>query len=247
MLIPNIPDHCLHDKVILLTGAGSGIGKAVAKALAAYGATIVLVGKTTAKLEAVYDDIERQGSPTPAIFPMDFTGASEHDVDELINSIDQTFGRLDGILHNAVHFQGLTPFNAISSELWYATLQINLNTPFLITRTALPLLKQSDTASIVFTTDPVGKKGKAYTGAYGVSKFALEGMAQILAEELEESQVRVNRVEPVEVKTSLTQRIYVGEEVEKLPLPERITATYVYLMSDESRAIKGASIVAQPA
>jgi len=246
MVIPHLPDNCLRNKVILITGAGSGIGRAVAKAMSTYGATIVLVGKTTSKLESIYDDIEQQGGPTPAIFPMDFTGASEHDVDELINSIEQTFGRLDGVLHNAAHFGALTPFASISSELWYTTMQVNINTPFLITRAALPLLKKSAAASIIFTTDAVGKKSKAYTGAYGVSKFAIEGMAQILAQELESSHVRVNRIEPIEVKTGLTQRIYAGEEIEKLPMPDRITSTYVYLMSDESREIKGASVVAAP-
>ncbi|MBT5231500.1 MAG: YciK family oxidoreductase [Methylococcales bacterium] len=240
----SVPPNSLKDKVILITGAGAGIGRAVAKALALQGATIILLGKTISKLESIYDEIEAANCPTPAIYPMDLSGASEHDLGALIETINTTFHRLDGIIHNAAFFEALTPFDQESAESLLKAMQVNVNTPFIITQLALPLLKQSTTASIIFTTDSVGKIGKAYTGVYGISKFAVEGMAQILAEELEGTSVRVNRVEPMEVRSGHSSRIYPGKEIQKLAGPEDITAAYVYLMSDESQAVHGESITA---
>ena len=243
MELPSLASDCLRDKVILVTGSGDGIGRAVAKSLASHQATIILLGKTTGKLESVYDEIEAANDPTPAIFPMDLSGVSEHDMQELIISIDKTFGRLDGIVHNAAYFEALTPFTEISSELWFKTIQVNLNAPFLITRSALPLLKRAKNASIIFTTDDVSTKGKAYWGAFCASKFAIEGMAQVLSEELENTPIRVNRLNPRQVSTHMMHRIFPGETAHKFKPASDITSNYVYLMSDLSKEIRGQSII----
>jgi NAD(P)-dependent dehydrogenase (short-subunit alcohol dehydrogenase family) len=242
MDIPELANDCLQNKVILVTGAGDGIGRAVAKALAEHQATIILLSKTIPRLENIYDDIEQSGLPVPAIFPMDLSGITEHDVEALIDSISDTFGRLDGIIHNAAHFEALTPFTETPVELWGKTMQVNVNSPFMITKAAIPLMKKSEQASIIFTTDDVSKKGKAYWGAFCASKFAVEGMAQVLSEELENTTIRVNCLNPGQLRTKMMYRLYPGETANQFPQPESVTPAYVYLMSENSNAVHGKSI-----
>ena len=176
------PQDLLKDKVILITGAGDGIGKAAALCFAEHGATIILSGRTTSKLEAVYDQIEAVGGAQPAIVPINFEGAVEKDYDDIASVIESTFGRLDGLLHNAAQLGSLTPLEQYEVEVWNKLMQVNVNSPFMLTRALIPLLRLSEDASIVFTSSSVGRKGRAFWGAYAVSKFANEGMMQVLAD-----------------------------------------------------------------
>lgn len=232
-------DDLLDDRVILVTGAGDGLGRAAARAFAAHGATVVLLGKTVPKLEAVYDEIEAAGGPEPAIYPMHFEGASPHDFEELAHVIDMNFAQLDGILHNAALLPYLSRIKDHDAADWMKIMQVNLNAPFLLTQACMPLLERSNDASILFTTDAVGQQGKAFWGAYAASKFAIEGFTQVLAAELENSAIRVNCVDPGPTLTSLRKRIFPGEDNAILKLPDVPMPLYLWAMGPDSRGTTG--------
>lgn len=234
------PSNLLTGRVILITGAGDGIGRAVARGCAAHGATVVLLGRTVAKLEAVYDDIDTAGHPQPAIYPMNLEGATPKDYEELAATLEREFGRLDGLVHNAAILGGLAPLAHQDVELWFKVMQVNLNAPFLLTRACLALLMQAPDASVVFSADRVGRQGRAYWGAYGVSKFGIEGMSQILAQELEtNTHVRVNTLDPGAVRTRMRTLAYPGENALTNPEPAVVVPAYLYLLGPDSRGITG--------
>jgi len=233
----------LQNKIILITGAGSGIGREAALTFAKQGATVILTGKTIKKLETVYDEIIKNGGPEPAIFPINFLGATPIHYQELADSLQEHFGRLDGLLNNAAQLGSLTPIEHYPVEQWYNVLQVNLNAHFLLTKALLPLLKQSASASIVFATADVGNMARAYWGAYAVSKAGIESLAKILAEELEtNTAIRVNVIDPGKVATALRLKAYPAEKQSLLSQPSDIMEKYIFLMSEESSAINGEKI-----
>jgi len=240
------PAHLLEDRIILVTGAGDGIGKTAAKAYAKAGATVILLGKTISKLEAVYDEIEQANGPQPAIYPMNLEGATGKDYEDMLVSLNNEFARLDGILHNAALLGSLMPIAQFDMEHWGKIMQVNLNAPYMLTRTLLPLLLKSKSASVIFTTDDVGIKGKAYWGAYAISKAACDNMMQILADEMEvNTPVRFNSINPGAIATTLRTKAYPAENPDKLTKPEDIMNSYLYLMGDDSLEINGQIINAQ--
>lgn len=240
------PQDLLKDRIILVTGAGDGIGAAAAKAFAAHGATVILLGRTTRKLENVYDEIEAAGHPQAAIYPMNLEGAALKDYEDMAMTIEKEFGRLDGLLHNASILGSLTPMGQYDLELWGKVMQVNLNAPFVMTQTLLDLLKKSQDASVVFTSSGVGRQGRAYWGAYGISKAACENMMQTWADELEtNTSVRMNSINPGAVRTSMRARAYPGEDPNSLPTPDAIMAAYLYLMGPDSQALTGQQLDAQ--
>jgi NAD(P)-dependent dehydrogenase (short-subunit alcohol dehydrogenase family) len=237
----------LKERIILVTGAGDGIGRAAAKTFAAHGATVILLGRTIRKLEFVYDEIVQANHPKPAIYPMNLEGASPKDYEDLAEIIGKEFGHLDGLLHNASMLGKLTPLEHYDINQWYQVLQINLNAPYMLTRACLGLLKQSSDASVVFTSSSVGRKGRAYWGAYAVSKFALEGLMQVLADELEQNtSIRVNSLNPGKTRTKMRSDAYPGENPNTLPTPDEIMNIYLYLMGVDSRGVHGQALDAQP-
>ncbi len=239
-------ESCLKDRVILVTGAGSGIGAAAAKAYACYGATVILLGRTPQKLEQTYDAIEAMGGPTPAIVPMDLKGANVEEYEKLRENIEHTLGRLDGILHNAAALGALTPLSNYDVRQWYDILQINLNAPFLLTKALLPSLKLSPDASILFTGDEVGQQARAYWGAYGVAKAGVRALMETLADELEtNTNIRVNCINPGAVQTRLRQLAYPGESGKNLIQPEELMDKYIYFMESGSKGVTGQWINAQ--
>ena len=242
----NIPDNwqpqdtLLDKRVILITGAATGIGAAAAKRCAAAGATVVLLDKSVRGLEQVYDEIESAGHAQPAIYPMDLEGASEKDYADLAETVERELGQLDGLLHNAAMLGALVPMAHFETELWYKIMQINLNAPFLMTRACLELLMKSDDASVVFSSDAVGRHGKAYWGAYGISKAGLENMMQVLADEMEtNTTVRFNSYDPGPVMTALRALAYPGEAPGKVPEPDEVIDPLLYLLSADSKGITG--------
>lgn len=238
--------NLLEGKVILVTGAAGGIGEMVSKAFAQQGATVILLGRTISKLEKLYDQIEQAGYPQPAIYPLNLEGATPHDYEELANRLGEEFGRLDGLVHNAAMLGGLTPIEHYDVGRWYQILQVNLSGPFMLTKACLPLLKQSNAASVIFTTDAMAKQPKAYWGAYSVAKAGLENMSKMLAEELEQQgNVRFNCLDPGPTKTLFRARIYPGENPQTLPLPETLMPAYLYLMSEQSKGISGQRFTAK--
>lgn len=232
----------LQDRNILVTGAGDGIGRAASIAFAQHGATVILLGKTLSKLEEVYDEIEALGGPTPAIYPLHLEGATMHDYEEMAVKLDETFGRLDGILHNAAILPYLSRIKDYDAADWLKVLQVNLTAPFAITQVCMPLLEKSEDASLVFTSDETGRKGKAHWGAYAASKFGLEGLMQVLADELENSNIRVNSIDPGPTRTRMRKNVFPGEDLMKTKAPEKLASLYLWLMGPDSRSHNGESL-----
>ncbi|MFY0988993.1 YciK family oxidoreductase [Halomonas sp. C05BenzN] len=241
------PADLLKNRNILVTGAGDGIGRAAALAFARHGATVILLGRTISKLEKVYDEIEAAGGPQPAIFPLNFEGATLKDYHDMAETLDREFGRLDGLLHNAGLLGRITPFEQYNPELWEQVMQVNFNGPIWMTQALLPALKYSADASIIFTSSSVGRKGRAYWGAYAVSKFATEGFVEVLADEVEHlGNIRVNTLNPGATRTRMRKTAYPGEDPATLRTPEEIMPTYLWLMGPESRGHNGEKFDAQP-
>lgn len=241
------PKDLLKDKVIVVTGAGDGIGRAAALRYAACGATLVLLGRTVKKLEAVYDEIEAAGGPQPAIYPINFEGAREEDYNELAAVLSREFGKVDGLLNNASELGPRTPLAQYSADAWQRILQVNTTAPFLLTKALLPLLNKADKASIIFTGSSVGYRGRAYWGAYAVSKAAVENMMQIFAAELAEtSRIRVNSINPGATRTKMRANAYPAEDPRTLKQPDDIMPLYLYLMGDDSEGVTGEQFEAQP-
>ena len=239
-------ENSLKDRIILVTGAGDGIGKAAALAYAKAGAIIILAGRTVEKLEQVYDQIIADGGLEPLIYPVDFEGATEDDFNQLANQCDQQFGRLDGLLLNAGILGQRTPLSSYRHDVWTKVLQVNVTAQHLLTKALMPILEASDNASVIFTTSGVGRVGRAFWGAYAVSKFAVEGMAQTWAAEVEGlNSVRINCINPGSTSTQMRATAFPAENPESIASPEDIMPAYLYLMGSESHQVNGRSIDAQ--
>ena len=236
----------LSNQVILITGAGGGLGGTAALALAGQGAKIVLLDKSIPKLEKIYDAILAVGGEEPVMYPFDLAGASEQQYQELADTLEQHYGALQGLLHSAVEFSAYTPVANHKTQDWGHTLNVNLNAAFLLSRMLLPLLQKSPHASIVFTSDSAVRHAKAYSGAYGVSKIALEGLAKILAEELEAGgKIRVNTLLPGPVDSPLRKRAYPAEDKTALRPMSSLEPLYRYLFGAASLGVTGQIIDAE--
>jgi len=219
----------LDGQVILVTGATGGFGKAVSMALARHGATVILLARNLRLVEALYDEIEQAGGPTPAIYPMNLEGATEHDYAELANNLESQLGRLDGIIHCAAILGAPTVFAQSDVATWYQVHQVNLHAPYLLTRACLPMLSRAPKASLLFMIDD---KTGAYWDAYQVSKQGLASMAGLMAREYEGSNLHVNCFNPGKTRSSLQMRAYpAADDNDLLPLPEDHVDTFLYLMS----------------
>lgn len=235
------PD-ALANKIILVTGAGDGIGKVAAKTFAAHGATVILTGRTMGKLEQVYDEIETAGHPQPAIYPINFESAVEKDYDDMCNALEDTFGRLDSILFNAADLGERTPIANYSVGSWLRCMQVNVNSPFMLTQAVLPLLERAENASILFTSSSVAFKGRAFWGAYAASKAAAENLMQTLHDELEgATRIRVNSINPGATRTAMRAAAYPAEDPTTVKAPESLMPGYVYLLGDDSLGVSGQS------
>lgn len=230
----------LQARVILVTGATEGIGRAVALACAAEGATVILSAFRETDLEPVYDAIVASGHPEPAILPLDLEHATEPDFINAANLVGDTFGRLDGLVHCAAFAPYLSRIDDYDASEWERVIRINLTAPFLLTQACLPLLRAAESASIVFTSDRVGRAGKAYWGAYAAAKFGIEGLMQVLADETREGgRLRVNSLDPGILRTALRASLYPGEDPGSHPAPETITDSYIRLLTPTGEKMTG--------
>ncbi|MEP5567452.1 MAG: YciK family oxidoreductase [Halioglobus sp.] len=236
----------LNGKNILVTGAGDGIGRVAALTYAAHGATVVLLGRTESKLEAVYDEIEAAGSPKPGLVALDLATVSDDQCVQLAEGLSEEFGHLDGLLHNASLLGERRPIESSSYAAWQEVMQVNVNAQFVLTRHLLPLLQTAPSASIVLTTSGVGRVGRAFWGAYAVSKFATEGFMQVLSSELENtSNIRVNCINPGGTNTAMRRTAFPAETPTDNPSPQEIMSLYLYLMGEDSVGSTGISFNAQ--
>ena len=236
----------LKDRIVLITGASDGIGRALAVHTASLGAQVILHGRNTSKLEAIYDEIEAlEGVRRPSIAVLDLATADGDAYNSLAMSIEQEFGRLDGLVHNAGILGQRLSIEQYDPAEWQTVLHVNLTAPFVLTQVLLPLMRKSHDPSIIFTTSGVGNVGKAFWGAYSVSKFGTEGLTQILAAENQHTTLRVNMINPGPVRTAMRLAAYPAEDRDTLPLATDILASYVYLLGPDSAGITGERFDAQ--
>ncbi|PSJ16284.1 YciK family oxidoreductase [Nitrosomonas supralitoralis] len=237
------PKDLLKDRVILVTGAGQGLGRTAALSYANHGATVILHGRKVRKLESVYDEIESIGKEQALIFPLDLERAEEKDYFTLAHAIAQQLGRLDGILHNATYLLGLSPLEQQTIEQWRIMLQVNLIAPFALTNACLPLLKASTDASVIMTSSTHGHNPSAYWGSFAVAKAGLEALVKIQADEWDQmSNLRVNTVIPGLVNSPQRVITHPGEIKQKLRQPEDLMSMYLFLMGADSKGISGQTI-----
>ncbi|MEL7044207.1 MAG: YciK family oxidoreductase [Pseudomonadota bacterium] len=236
----------LAGRTILVTGASAGIGAAAARSYAAHGATVILLGRDIPRLETVYDAIEAAGGPQPAAVPFDLAQDGEEPFLELANTLGEQFEHLDGLLLNASVLGERRPLEQISWASWRDVMQVNVHSQFLTLKALMPLLHEASSPSVVLTSSGVGRQGRAFWGAYSVSKFATEAMMQILAAETENTgTLRVNCVNPGATNTAMRRAAYPAEDPTTNPAPEEIMRTYLYLMDDASAGVTGNSFDAQ--
>ena len=241
------PAGLLAGRVILVTGASGGLGGALANACAAAGAQVVLSGRNVRKLETVYDAILAAGSPRPSIAPLDFERADASHYAALADAVRSEFGRLDGLAHVAAQLGERAPIEHHDVVAWMRTMHVNVNVPFILTQSMLPLLKASSDASVVFTTSGVSVRGRAYWGSYAASKFAVEGLMQVLADETGTfPHVRVNSLNPGPVRTAMRAKAYPGEDASTVAPPSACVPAYLWLLGPASRGVSGRRYDAQP-
>jgi NAD(P)-dependent dehydrogenase (short-subunit alcohol dehydrogenase family) len=240
------PQNLLEGRIILVTGASDGIGRALAVHAAAHGAQVILHGRNTAKLEKVYDEIEAlDAAPRPSIAVLDLAAAGSEAYTSLADSLAEEFGRLDGLVNNASILGERYSIEQYDAAMWQRVMHVNVTATFAITQVCLPLLHQSDDASIIFTSSGVGRVGKPFWGAYAVSKFATEGLSQVLASEQEHGAIRVNCINPGAVRTEMRRAAYPAEDRDALKTAEDILPTYMYLLGPDSKGVTGQSLDAQ--
>ena len=236
----------LQDRIILVTGASDGIGREAALTYARYGAQVLLLGRSEEKLRSVAREISRMVAPAPGLFLLDYAAATDADCQRVAQEIAAQVPRLDGVLHNAGVLGEIVPMAEQTPASWLEVMQVNVNVTFFLTQALLPLLLKSEAGSLVFTTSSVGRQGRAHWGAYAASKFATEGMMQVLADEYKQQHLRVNCINPGGTRTKMRASAFPTENPDKLKTPAELMPLYLWLMGDDSRRKTGMSFDAQP-
>jgi NAD(P)-dependent dehydrogenase (short-subunit alcohol dehydrogenase family) len=238
----------LAGKVVAITGASSGVGQAVALAAAAAGAELVLLGRNVRRLTAVREQILATHGDVALMAPLDFEKALAGDYDRIAAALLERYGRLDGLVHCAGMLGTLTPIEGYDVPTWCRVMHVNVTSAFVLTQVLLPALRRAPSASVIFTSSSVGRDGRAYWGAYAVSKFALEGLTQVLAAEMSGSTaVRVNALNPGRVRTPMRRQAFPSEDLATLPEPSAVVGPYVALLGDTFPQVTGQSLDCQAA
>ncbi|TAL86621.1 MAG: SDR family NAD(P)-dependent oxidoreductase [Rhodanobacter sp.] len=232
----------LAGRVVLVTGAYGGLGGAVARAAAQAGATVVITGKRKRQLEQLYDAMLAGGLSEPVIHPLDMETATPTDYAALADGLERDFGRLDGMVHAAASFAGLTPIAMHKPDEWLRALHVNVSAPFALTQACMPLLTRASDSSVVFVLDSPELLQRAHWGGYGVSKAALERLVAILHQETDESSLRVHALLPAPMRTRLRRQAYFGEDVMQQPLPDATARAAIYLLGAQAAAARGAAL-----
>ena len=249
MSLPNAnnpPAVDLRDRVVVITGATGGLGRPLALACAAAGATVILHARVVRKLEVLYDEITGAGHPEPVILPLDLAKADAADFANVAAALEAQLGRLDALVHTAAMLGSLGPLEHQSFESWLALLRVNLAAPMGLTRALMPLLSAADDASVVFTLDNRGQEPRAYWGGYAVTKAGLATLARELADEWENRpKLRVNAVVPGPIRSPLRGQTHPAEDASRLPSPASLVPLYLHLIAGQTKADSGALIDAQ--
>ncbi|MBT0720777.1 YciK family oxidoreductase [Rosenbergiella collisarenosi] len=240
------PQDLLKNRTLLITGATEGIGHEAAFTYARHGARLILLGRNQQKLDHVAAELHHKFGKFPSLFKIDFATATAEDYQELARHIALVAPTLDGVLHNAGMLGRIQPLLDTPASLWRQVMQVNLDATYYLTQAIMPLLLNAPNASLIFTTSSVGRQGRAGWGAYAMSKFATEGMMQVLAEELNDTNVRVNCINPGGTRTKMRASAYPDEDAMKLKTPSDIMPLYLWLMGEDSLATNGQSLDAQP-
>ena len=236
----------LAGRVIAITGATGGLGSAVARAVTAAGATAVLIGKRRRALEKLHDELLEAGGAQPVIVPLNLETATPDDYHAMLEALRGELGRLDGLVHAAALFEGLTPIAVHQPQEWLRVLQVNVSAPFALTQASLPLLREAGDSAVVFITDDPERTARAHWGAYGVGKAAIERLASILHEETEDSSLRVHLLLPGPMRTPLRRMAWFGEDTMKQPAPDATAEAVVYLLGEQGRAARGQTLDLRP-
>ncbi len=236
----------LAGRVILITGAAGGLGRALSLECARAGAGVILAGRNLGRLEKLYDEIEATGAQRPAVAQLDLATATAAEYDALAAVIEREFGKLDGLVHAAALLGDRTPLEQFDVPTWCRVLHVNLTAPFILTQVLLPALRRSADASVIFVSSGVVQRARPFWGAYAVSKMGLEAVRAMWAEELEsEPNIRLNSVNPGRLRTSMRAAAYPAEDPNTVPSPHSVSGVFLYLLSELGRDIDGEFIDAQ--
>jgi NAD(P)-dependent dehydrogenase (short-subunit alcohol dehydrogenase family) len=236
----------LKDRVILVTGASSGLGRMASLAYARHGATVALLARTEQTLDLVYDEILAVGGSEPAIFQFDLAAADDAGFERLAGMIGHHLKRIDGILHSAHAFTILSQLQLQTLDQWQTLFRVNLLAPFALTRACMPFLQAAQHASVIFTGETHGHQPAAYWGGYAIAKAGLETLTRIWADESDHPDgVRFNTLIPGPVATTLRARTHPGCLADSLPQPAELMPHYLYLMGPDSLAVRGQIIECQ--
>ena len=236
----------LQNRIILVTGASDGIGREAAITYARYGASVILLGRSDEKLRAVAQEIDREGLRPARWFTLNLLTCTPQECQHIAQQVSLHYPHLDGVLHNAGLLGDVVPMDQQDPAVWQQVMQVNVNGTFMLTQALLPLLLKAESGSLVFTSSSVGREGRANWGAYAVSKFATEGMMQVLAEEYKNRPLRVNCINPGGTRTKMRASAFPTEDALTLKTPADIMPLYLWLMGDDSRRKTGMTFDAQP-
>ncbi len=236
----------LSGRVIFITGASGGVGRPLAVACAARGATAVLHGRVVRKLEALYDEIVAAGGPQPTILPLDLATAGMDDFEHVAGAIRAQLGRLDGLVHTAVALGSLGPIEHQSFDAWQRVMRVNVVAAMALTRATLPLLAAAADASVVFTLDTRGQAPRAYWGAYGTAKAGLAALATIVADEWENrANLRINAIVPGPINSPLRAQTHPGEDRKRITDPAALVPLYLHLLGSQPKNESGVVVDAE--
>ena len=225
----------LKNKNILVTGGSKGIGKGLARVFLNEGANVLICARNEDELKKSFEELKTDGHIS--FLRADLTNMN--DIGLIKNKIENEFIKLDVLVNNASILGVKSKIENYPEEIWNKVIDINLNAQFYITKSLIPLLKKSESGSIINVSSTVGRVGRANWGAYSASKFGLEALNQILSQELEDFNIRVNSVNPGGTRTDMRASAYPDENPLTLPTAEDISEIFVYLASDESIGVTG--------
>ncbi len=235
----------MQNRIILVTGASDGIGREAALTYARYGATVILLGRNEEKLRRVAQHIADEQHVQPQWFTLDLLTCTAEECRQVADRIAAHYPRPMASCTMPGYWE-IGPMSEQDPQIWQDVMQVNVNATFMLTRALLPLLLKSDAGSLVFTSSSVGRQGRANWGAYATSKFATEGMMQVLADEYQNRSLRVNCINPGGTRTSMRASAFPTEDPQKLKTPADIMPLYLWLMGDDSRRKTSMTFDAQP-